>query len=83
MFWSKGRAVRSSTSRISCRRSRQFSRMFEALEDRRLLTNYNVTTTADVVNPVDGKLSLREAIDLVNAAPCLRIPERGSLRSQT
>ncbi len=50
-------------------RRRRWVRKFEALEDRRLLANYNVTTTADVVDPNDGKLSLREAIDLANAHP--------------
>ncbi len=44
-------------------------RKFEALEDRRLLTTFHVTTVADVVNPNDGKISLREAIDLANAHP--------------
>ena len=48
---------------------RHFLRKFELLEDRRLLTTYHVTTTADVVDPLDGKLSLREAIDLANAHP--------------
>ncbi len=54
---------------VSRRRRTGFARGFEPLEDRRLLANYNVTTTADVVNPTDGKLSLREAIDLANAHP--------------
>lgn len=41
---------------------------FEPLEDRRLLAIFNVTTTNDVVDAADGKLSLREAINMANAA---------------
>jgi CSLREA domain-containing protein len=39
----------------------------EALEDRLAPAIFNVNTFADVVNPNDGKLSLREAISMANA----------------
>jgi hypothetical protein len=38
----------------------------EALEDRRLLALYTVTTELDVVDENDGVLSLREAIAQAN-----------------
>ena len=41
----------------------------EALETRRLLTTYVVTTTADLVDGEPASGSLREAIDLANADP--------------
>src|SRR6476620_10104420 len=54
----------------------QRRRMIETLEDRRLLTTYNVTTFLDRLDPsvtavhpfatADHKLSLREAIQLAN-----------------
>ena len=57
----------------------QAYRAFEWLEDRRLLTTFNVTTTIDrldtanvtLAHPkgLDGKLSLREAIYLANLHP--------------
>src|SRR5262245_9681032 len=47
----------------SCR----FRPRLEGLEDRLTPATFNVTTTADLVAPGDGKLSLREAIGLANA----------------
>ncbi len=42
---------------------------FEPLEDRSLLSVFNVTTAADVVDPSDGLMSLREAVQAANANP--------------
>src|SRR5262245_28941915 len=39
----------------------------ECLEGREVPATIAVTTTADVVNPLDGKVSLREAITMANA----------------
>ncbi len=68
-MFSHGRRSKPSISNSSYRRKNKLIRSFELLEDRRLLTTYHVTATADVVDPLDGKLSLREAIDLANAHP--------------
>src|SRR5262245_42131856 len=39
----------------------------ESLEDRLVPATINVTTFADIVNANDGKVSLREAINMANA----------------
>jgi hypothetical protein len=41
----------------------------ECLEDRSVPATFTVSTTLDVINPTDGKLSLREAISKANANP--------------
>ncbi len=41
----------------------------DPLEDRRMLAVLNVTTTADVIDPNDGQMSLREAIIASNTTP--------------
>src|SRR5947209_17705575 len=58
------RVGRGSSSNV---RTRQTCRPhLEALEDR-LAPSVTVTTTRDAVSATDGALSLREAIDMVNA----------------
>ena len=64
------------SSRIASRRANRLGPRFEPLEDRRLLTTFNVTTTIDRLDTAnvtlahpkaaDGTLSLREAIYLAN-----------------
>src|SRR5262245_1252485 len=44
-----------------------FRPRLEALEVRAVPATFNVTTTLDVVDPADGKRSLREAIGQANA----------------
>src|SRR4051794_38215111 len=46
---------------------RRFRPALECLEDRAVPATILVTTRADVVNPNDGKVSLREAITMANA----------------
>jgi len=59
--------------RSSARRARRPRRrhLLETLEDRRLLAaiDVEVTTGMDVVDPSDGLISLREAINMANANP--------------
>jgi CSLREA domain-containing protein len=47
----------------------QFRPRMESLEDRLVPALIMVTTTADIVNPNDKVLSLREAINLANSTP--------------
>jgi CSLREA domain-containing protein len=46
-----------------------FRPRLESLEDRSVPATLNVTTTLDVVDPADGKRSLREAISAANNRP--------------
>src|SRR5215470_2541166 len=48
---------------------RRFTPGVEALEDRRVPATFAVTTLADLVNPNDHLVSLREAISMANARP--------------
>ena len=74
MFWSHRQPSRKKTTSAKRRQPLQFRAKVEALEDRRLLAVLTVTTTIDELdggtlanhNGPDGKLSLREAINLAN-----------------
>lgn len=46
-----------------------FRPRLEPLEDRSVPATFNVTTTLDVIDPADGKRSLREAITAANDLP--------------
>ena len=48
------------------RPARPITLRLESLEDRSVPATFNVTTTLDVVDPLDGKRSLREAITAAN-----------------
>ncbi len=56
---------RSSSNRRARRNSKR-RHLLEPLEQRRLLAFIEVTTTLDIVDPDDGVISLREAIDLAS-----------------
>ena len=47
-------------------RTRPSTLRLECLEDRSVPATFNVTTTLDVIDPADGKRSLREAITEAN-----------------
>jgi CSLREA domain-containing protein len=57
----------SSESRVAARRPKRLR--VEALEGREVPATFTVTTFADVVDPADGRLSLREAVSAANATP--------------
>jgi hypothetical protein len=66
---------------------RPFRPQVECLENRLAPATLHVTTHADVVNPNDGKLSLREAITMANAAaaahPDTIVLGKGTYKSAT
>ena len=79
-MFGQSRRSRFQKSKVTPQQRNKLSRIFETLEDRRMLANFAVTTTADrlldtaVVTlahraGADGKLSLREAIYLSNINP--------------
>jgi hypothetical protein len=55
-------------ARRRCSHHSSFRPQLEHLEDRSVPATFNVTTTLDVVDPADGKRSLREAITKANTA---------------
>jgi len=57
---------RAHSLRRPCATHSAFRPCLESLEDRAVPATLNVTTTLDVVNPADGKRSLREAITAAN-----------------
>jgi CSLREA domain-containing protein len=61
--------MRSAKSHSNRSRPRPTRLRLEYLEDREVPATFTVTTFADVVDPADGKLSLREAISRANATP--------------
>ena len=77
MYWSNRQAFQKKSFRTTPQRRKHFFRKFEPLEDRRLLAILTVTTTVDeldggtLLSPAgaDGKLSLREAINVANLNP--------------
>lgn len=65
-FWFRRRKAAKKASRPSYRQQKLLRGRFEKLEDRSLLSAVCVTTVLDVVDPLDNKISLREAIDMAN-----------------
>jgi hypothetical protein len=65
--WSNGRR-KNSSGRGRARRLPQRPAA-EWLEDRRLMTVFNVNSTADILNPGPGVVTLRSAIQAANASP--------------
>lgn len=61
--------LRKSHRRRTSRRNHPRRLLLEPLESRRLLTVFEVTSTADVNDPSDGVLTLWEAISQANATP--------------
>ena len=53
---------------ISVRRPRNHL-LVEALEDRLVLSVFNVNSTADTLTPAAGTVTLRSAIDMANSTP--------------
>jgi predicted outer membrane repeat protein len=53
--------------RLRCDSAASFRPRLEHLEDRTTPATFNVTTTLDVIDPADGKRSLREAITAANS----------------
>ena len=67
--WLGKRTSRQSTKRQPRKRTACFRPRVEAMEGRTLPSTFTVNTTLDVVDPNDGKLSLREAITRANNNP--------------
>ena len=69
MWWMKRTPKRKSCQASNKPQHRRFVPRLESLEDRAVPAVFTVTTALDVVNPADGKLSLREAVSAANANP--------------
>jgi predicted outer membrane repeat protein len=64
--YGKFRDTRKASARVRGPRNRP---LVEALEDRLVLSVFNVNSTADILSPPNGIVTLRSAIDMANQVP--------------
>jgi len=65
-YWGSSRVRRRPAATV---RRRFFRPMLEVLEDRNTPAVFNVNSTADILNPPAGGVTLRSAIEAANATP--------------